>query len=128
MARRKVTKKPKKTPRKQKSKQLKTRLLPMNAENLDKLRTVLFFIHNKIESIMDVMIICTNSLQRDDTEQNEEMGNVLQKHTLDPLFGELVELRYTIRQLGGNNLFALTKHEDADEDEESRNTNDRSFA
>jgi len=110
-------------------KQARTLLLPMNDENLEKLRTVLKRIYDKIKSVMDVMVVISNALEESDTEHNEEMGRVLRRHACNPLYGETVELRFTIKQLGGRELFALSDDEGNDEiDEEERNSTDRSFS
>lgn len=121
MAMRKRTKKSKRAPRKSKGSAL---LLPMNDDNLEKLRHVLKSIHSKIMSVHDVMVVVSYGLENSPTEYDEQYGRVLKRNACNPLCGELVELRFTIRQLGGHDLFPDV---DDDQDEEERNSNDRSF-
>lgn len=100
-------------------------LLPMNEPNLEKLCTVLKRIHDKLDSVFDVMIVVWKGLEDSPLGHDEEAARVLQKYATDPLYGEMVELRYTIRQLGAADLFAETEYEE--EDEDARNSSDRSF-
>lgn len=86
-------------------------------------------IHRKITAVHDVMVVVSSGLENSSSDHDDEYGRMLKINACNPLAGELVELRFTIRQLGGQDLFS-DEYEDNDPDEQDeveRNSKNRSF-
>lgn len=101
-------------------KQARPLLLPMNEENLCKLRLVLKGIHDKLDSVQDYLVVVTHLLSESLQAQNAQTGRVLFHGALNPLGFQIDELRYTIKQLGGKCLFELTHYDDDDREDAER--------
>jgi hypothetical protein len=101
-------------------KQARPLLLPMNKENVRKLRLVLKGVHDKLDSVQDYLVVVTNLLSESPQAQNAETGRVLFHGALNPLGFQIDELRYTIKQLGGKRLFKQTHYDDDDREDAER--------